>query len=87
MREDNTVLVKVVKNIGKDQTIPAVYHNGTALNEGEPADGATVTGDAGYYTYDSATGELSIWVLHASEISVEFQGLFAGGRGTAVSPS
>lgn len=83
--EDNTVLIKVVKNVGRGQTIKAVWHNDTKLTQGEP-DASPVSGDGGFYTYNSATGDLTIWVLHASEISVEFQGLFASGNGTVDSP-
>lgn len=84
--QDNTVLVKIVKNIGAGQEINGVYHNGTALTNGEPSSDDTVNGDGGYYQYDGATGNLVIWVLHASEITVKYAGLFEGGSGTAADP-
>ena len=86
--DTNGALVKIVKNIGANQTVVKVYHNETALTEstgGEP-DGTGITGDQGYYAYDAQTGNLTLWVLHASEISVEFKSLFAGGTGTETDP-
>lgn len=86
--DTNDALVKIVKNIGANQTVVKVYHNETALTEstgGEP-DGTGITGDQGYYAYDAQTGNLTLWVLHASEISVEFKSLFAGGTGTETDP-
>lgn len=83
---DNTVLVKIVKNIGPGQLVDSVYHNGTALTNGSPSANASVTGDEGYYSYNTATGELSIWVLHASEITVKYTSRFAGGKGTESDP-
>ena len=55
--DENTVLVKIVEKIGKNQDIKDVYHNGTKLTEGEPDQGATITGNKGYYTYDESTGK------------------------------
>ena len=86
--DTNGALVKIVKNIGANQTVVKVYHNETAVTEstgGEP-DGTGITGDQGYYAYDAQTGNLTLWVLHASEISVEFKSLFAGGTGTETDP-
>ncbi len=86
--DTNDTLLKIVKNIGANQTVVKVYHNETALTEstgGEP-DGTGITGDQGYYAYDVRTGNLTLWVLHASEISVEFKSLFAGGAGTETDP-
>ncbi len=70
--QDNTVPVKVVKNIGMNKTITGVKHNATDLenNSAIPAVG-TLSGDQGYYSYDPASGELTMWVLHASEISIQ----------------
>ena len=49
--DTNDTLLKIVKNIGANQTVVKVYHNETALTEstgGEP-DGTGITGDQGYY--------------------------------------
>ena len=84
--QDNTVLVKIQDNIGVNQVIDSIYHNGTALINGTPDNGASVTDDEGYYQYNRSTGDLDIWVLHASEIAVKFTSLFAGGTGTEADP-
>ena len=64
--QNNTTLVKVVEKIAADQTVTAVYHSGVAMNRAASAD-ATPTVES--YYYDSATGDLVLWVFHASEIA------------------
>ena len=64
--QNNTTLVKVVEKIASDLTMTAVYHNGVAMAQAASAD-ATPTGES--YYYNSATGELVLWVYHASEIA------------------
>ena len=64
--QNNTTLVKVVEKIAADQTMTAVYHNGVAMTKATSAD-ETPTGES--YYYNSATGELVLWVYHASEIA------------------
>lgn len=64
--QNNTTLVKVVEKIAADQTVTAVYHSGVAMARAASAD-ATPAGES--YYYNSATGELVLWVYHASEIA------------------
>jgi hypothetical protein len=87
--QDNTTWIKVVQNVGKSQTISKVLHNNTELKSttNAPEDVTKVTDtDEGYYSYNSTSGDLTLWVHHASEITIAYAGLFAGGKGTAESP-
>ncbi len=71
--QDNTIPVKVVKNIGADKGIAGVNHNGTALKKAASADlpeNHGMTGNDGYFHYNVTSGDLTLWVLHASEIAV-----------------
>jgi predicted ribosomally synthesized peptide with SipW-like signal peptide len=88
--EDNTTWIKVVEDIGENQKIDSVYHNGTKLTKTSsasytPAEVET-SGDEGYYYYNSSSGSLTLWVHHASNITVKYTGYFNGGKGTADSP-
>lgn len=64
--QNNTTLVKVVEKIATDLTMTAVYHSGVQMTLAASAD-ATPTVES--YYYDSATGDLVLWVYHASEIT------------------
>lgn len=59
---NDSVLVKVEKQIEKNLVITRVLHNGTPL--------ATSEGTGEYYTYDSETGILTLFVYHASPIDI-----------------
>jgi predicted ribosomally synthesized peptide with SipW-like signal peptide len=88
--ETNTTWIKVVENVGAEQTIAAVYHNttvlGTANNEDYTPDVVETSGDEGYYYYNSSSGKLTLWVHHASQLTVQYSSLFNGGNGTKKSP-
>ncbi len=59
---DNTDIITVSWNIGKDVTITNVYHDDVLMN----APGTTV-GEADTYEYDPASGIFTIYVTHFSE--------------------
>ncbi len=84
--QDNTVLIKIIKTIDPVLEITGLYHNGTPLKDEKPDKNATAEGDNGYYTYNPSDGTLTIWVNHASEVTLKLKGLFDGGTGTEEDP-
>ncbi len=88
--QENTAPVMVVENIGVGQNINSIYHEGVALTKADSTNpdqsSWSLTGDEGYWYYDKTAGDLYLWVLHASEIAIDFNGLFSGGTGTAADP-
>lgn len=66
--DDNNTLVKVVEKIASNLTVEAVYHDGTQIDKLNSATLPVGQGQEAYY-YDSATGELILWVYHASEVT------------------
>ena len=64
--QTNNTLVKVEEKIASDLTMTGVYHSGVAMAKVTSAN-ATPTEES--YYYNSATGELVLWVFHASEIA------------------
>lgn len=66
--ENNTTVLTVKKFIGIGRDVKTVYHNGTEMNK---ATGDTPVAET--YSYDSATGILTLYVNHASPIDVVYR--------------
>ena len=63
--QDNTTLVKIKINYAKNLTGVQVYHNGTLL--------ITTESDTNeYFTYNPTTGELTLYLKHASPIDIVY---------------
>ncbi|MDY5931281.1 MAG: hypothetical protein SPJ34_04535 [Candidatus Ornithospirochaeta sp.] len=60
-------LIKVEKNIEKNLVISAVYHDGVKIADSQAGEGGAVRE---YYSYESSSGKLTLYVFHASPIDV-----------------
>lgn len=61
--QDNETLVEVSYNIGAGLDISKVFHNDVELPNVAPAEGE-------YYNYDNITGILTLYIYHASYITI-----------------
>lgn len=77
LASDNTTPVAVSFFVGKNLEIATVYHKGAAMTAA--TDGADQT-----YTYDSVTGNITVYSTTFSPFTVEIK--YAGGLGTQEAP-